>query len=202
MAIKTSRIMKAGKPQRTYRGEAEARFLLNLLNREGMMRQESLPGIILALQELGDCRSMSRNRLWREQSPKIQAMDKILRQFQARPLLRLLSPPLGDGFRLEWQRIEGDDLELQAVLRAVRLTQEGQIASLKKCANPDCKLWLFARFGHQRFCSESCKENFHQSNEADKKRRREWARENYKTRKILDSGSKVAATFKRKKNAK
>ena len=202
MAIKTSRVRKAGKPERTYRGEAEARFLVNLLNRGGMMHQESLPGIILALQELGDCRSMSRNRLWREQLPKIQAMDKILRQFQARPLLRLLSPPLGDGFRLEWQRIEGDDLELQAVLRAVRLTQEGQIASLKECANPDCKLWLFARFEHQRFCSESCKEYFHRFNEADKKRRRDWARENYNTRKILESGSKAAAKFKRKKNAK
>ena len=202
MAINTSRIRKAGTPERTYRGEAEARFLVNLLNRGGMMHQESLPGIILALQELGDCRSMSRDRLWREKSPKIQAMNKILRQFQARPLLRLLSPPLGDGFRLEWQRIEGDDLELQAVLRAVKLTQEGQIASLKKCANPDCNLWLFARFEHQRFCSESCKEYFHRFNEADKKRRREWARENYNTRKILESGSKAAAKFKRKKNAK
>ena len=174
---------------------------MNLLNREGMMHQEALPGIISALQKLDECQAIDRRRFVREQLPKIDAMNKTLQQFQARPILRPLSP-LGNGFRLEWQRIEGSDLELMAALRAVELTQEGQIASLKECANPDCKRWLFARFKHQRFCSESCKEDFHQFNEADKKRRREWARENYKTRKILESGSKVAAKFKRKKNAK
>lgn len=194
MVIETSRVRKTGEAERTYRGEKEARFLVNELNKEGMTQQHSLRGIIMALQELG-CQSMSQTRFWREQEPKIHAVGKILRQYQARPNLRP-QPGLRAGFRLEWQRIDGDDLELLAVLSAVKLAQEGRIASLKQCANTNCEQWLFARFRHQRFCSEACKEMFHRTDETDKERRRKWARDNYQIRKERDLGSWKAAQMK------
>jgi predicted RNA-binding Zn ribbon-like protein len=194
MVIKASRVRKTEKPHRIYQGEAKARFLVNLLNQWRMIPLDSLRGIMLALQKLGECQSMSRQRLLRKQLPQIEAMNKILRRYQARPRLRLLSP--GDGFRLEWQRIGDDDLELWGVLTAVELAQEGRIAKLKKCANPNCKRWLFARFKHQRFCSVACHEMFHRTDEADKERRRKWAKNNYQSHKELELGSRKAAQTK------
>jgi len=188
MPIKTSRVRNASKPERTYHGEAEAQFLVGQLNQGGMIERDSLREIIRPLQELGECQSKSPSRIrssdpgHRERLLKAEtankAVNKILRQYEARPHLRLLAP-LGEEFRLEWQRAEGADLELQAVLSAVKLAQEGRISSLKECANPNCRLWLFARFNHQRFCSETCKELFHRTDEQEKARRRNWAKHNY-----------------------
>lgn len=78
--------------------------------------------------------------------------------------------------------------QLFLVLTIVEIARAGRIVSLKQCEN--CHKWLFARFPHQRFCSETCKDHYHRSNEADKKRRRDWARENYRTRKVLETGNK------------
>jgi hypothetical protein len=170
--MKTSRIRNA-EAKRTYRGEEEARFLLSLLNegrtihvhlRVARIVQDSLREIILALQELGECQPMTRQRLvsgdptQTEQMRKIEVVNKFLRKYQARPLLR-------------------------AVLIAVELAQEGRIASLKECANPNCKRWLFARFKHQKFCPDrNCKDLFHQNDPAEREARSKQAKENYKYR--------------------
>ena len=191
MAIKTRRVPKKVKAERTYRGEAEALFLVNELNKRHMAPRDTLCGIIQALQELTEYQPTNQQRPLAEQTLRIRAINKILRQYQARPLLRLLSPRR-DSFRIEWQRTDEDDLELLAVLRAIELAQERRIASLKECSNPNCKRWLFARFAHQRFCSEACKEMFHRTDGADKERRRKWARDNYQSRKELELGSRKA----------
>jgi hypothetical protein len=170
MAMQTSRVRKAVMAERTYRGEAAARFLVGQLNK-GLINSEPIRGIILALQE------MSSGPTQRKQS-SIEAANKILSAYQARPRLRPESKAR-DGFRLDWQRLEGDDLELRVVLRALELAQEGRIASLKECANPNCKQWLFARFKHHRFCSDVCKELFHRTDPQEKARRRDWAKDNY-----------------------
>src|ERR1019366_10302358 len=153
----SSHVRKAG-TQRTYRGEAEARFLLSQLNEGRTIDRDSLRQIILALQELGDCRPMTRQRLWSrdpsqlEEMRKIEAVNKFLRQYEAWPRLRLPSP-FGGPMRLDWRstpksntaatRLRRDaNLELRAVLIAVELAQDGRITSLKQCANPDCKRWL------------------------------------------------------------
>ena len=148
-----------------------------------MIHRDSLRQIILALQDLGNCQPMSRQRLLSgdpaqiAQIRNVEAVNKLLRQYEARPRLRLPSP-LGGGIRLAW-RCAGKDIELNAVLVAVELARQGRIASLKKCPNSDCKRWLFAKFAHSRFCSEDCKNTFHRENPDEKKRRQEWARNNY-----------------------
>jgi len=147
-----------------------------------MIHRDRLRQIISALQELGDCRRMSRLLLSGDpaqiaQMRKIETVNKLLRQYEARPRLRLPSP-FGGGIRLEW-RCAGKDVELNAVLIAVELARLGRIASLKECANSDCKRWFFAKFAHSRFCSEDCKNTFHRENPDEKKRRREWAQNNY-----------------------
>jgi hypothetical protein len=169
--------------ERTYRGEEEARFLLSQLNEKRMIHRDRLRQIILALQELGDCRQITRQRILSgdptqiEEMRKIETVNKFLRQYEARPRLRLPSP-FGGGIRLAW-RCAGKDIELNAVLIAVELARQGRIASLKECTNSDCKRWFFAKFAHSRFCSEDCKNTFHRENPDEKKRRREWARNNY-----------------------
>lgn len=97
--------------------------------------------------------------------------------------LKWLPNPRGDGF-----------LELLAVLEIIKIAQAGRISSLKQCEQ--CHRWLLVRFLHQRFCSPECKERFHATNEADKKRRRDWARANYQSRKELELGSRKAAQRK------
>jgi hypothetical protein len=42
-----------------------------------------------------------------------------------------------------------------------------------------CGQWYFARFAHQRFCSERCRETFWESSEERKEKKRQRARENY-----------------------
>jgi hypothetical protein len=197
---------------RKYRGEEEAHFLLSQLNDERTIDHESLRQLILALQELGDCRPITRQRFWGgdptqgEEMRKIKAVNKFLRRYEAWPRLRQPSP-FGGTIRLEWRstpksntdatRLRRDaNLELKTVLIAVELAQEGRIASLKQCANPNCKRWLFARFKHQKFCSEACYELFHRTDPQEKKRRCNWAKENYRSRKELELGSRKAAQRK------
>jgi hypothetical protein len=123
------------------------------------------------------------------------AVNRFLTRYLAIPgispdYLYELNPKLR-GWRLEWRRTgmrEQPFIELGLVLDVVKIASAGRISSLKQCA--ECRRWLFARFPHQRFCSESCKEHFHRSNETDKKRRREWARKNYWAHKALDLGTK------------
>jgi len=194
MAIKTRRVQKTARAERTYRGETEALFLVNELNKRLRTARGTLRETVHALQALSEYQSLPLG----EQRLKISRINKVLQQYHARPLLRG-DRRRKDGFRLEWQSNEGDDLELLAVLRAVELAQGGRIASLKECSNPDCKRWLFARFAHQRFCSEACKELFHSTDEADKERRRNWARDNYKSRKELELGSRKAIQTERGK---
>jgi hypothetical protein len=78
---------------------------------------------------------------------------------------------------------------LDAVFQVAR---NGAINALRQC--DQCQRWKFARRpAKDRFCSPECRERFHRTNEADKARRRKWARENYQTRKTLEAGSTKAA---------
>lgn len=68
--------------ERTYRGEEEARFLLSQLNEGRIINRDSLRQIILALQELGDCRPMTRRILSGdpaqiEEIRKVEAVNKV-----------------------------------------------------------------------------------------------------------------------------
>lgn len=106
--------------------------------------------------------------------------EEAKKQSSAQYFLQISWTLLGDQYE--------KNHELFLVLDIMEIAQAGRIDSLKQCEN--CRKWLFARFPHQRFCSENCKEHFHRSNEADKKRRREWARQNYRAHKALDAGSR------------
>jgi len=132
------------------------------------------------------------------------SINGLLDRYRAKPFLLISDVHPHLGWELTWvSRSSGTSHqthELQALLAIVEVAREGRISALKQCEQ--CRKWLFARFSHQRFCSEDCKEQFHRTNEADKKRRREWARENYWTRKVLETGSRTVKTAKRVRKIK
>jgi hypothetical protein len=125
----------------------------------------------------------------------------ILHQYTASPSLTLRWPQPEAGkqpdatWKLEWSRADGQALlDLDFALDALEIFKAGKISSLKQCEV--CGNWFLARFPHQKFCSAECKDRFHTTNEADKTRRREWARANYQSRKELELGSRKAAKAK------
>jgi hypothetical protein len=94
----------------------------------------------------------------------------------------------------EWDRYwkqKGDeslDVELLMVDYVSELLLLGRMSALKPCAR--CGDWLFARFSHQRFCSDDCYKQFHKANEADKRRRAKWARDHYRKSRKAASNKK------------
>jgi|ERR1017187_3031017 hypothetical protein len=134
---------------------------------------------------------------------KFEAVDRILRRYTATPGIYadfdLDHKSDSRRWQLVWSRAgkKHPFLSVDFVLLIADLASTGRILSVKQCEN--CRKWLFAGFPHQRFCSEDCKEHFHRFNEADKKRRRDWARKNYQTRKVLEAGSITAASIRRRK---
>lgn len=197
MAIQTSRSRKA-RAKRTFQGEDEARFLLLQMNDGRMVHRDTLQEIVLTLQSLQPItpitgqRGLSCDPSLKEQTQRIEDVNRILRQYEAVPVITQLAPMSGSGFKLAWRRT-GDsatrngqtkgsaDSELSAALIAVRLAEQGRINALRQC--PNCTRWLFAKFAHSRFCSEDCKNNFHREDPDEKKRRREWAKNNYRLHK-------------------
>jgi predicted nucleic acid-binding Zn ribbon protein len=120
-------------------------------------------------------------------------INRLLSRYAALPDLNAhIGRPLNQ-WNMNWLPLDSKRVDFhdqQMILKVIDIALAGRISSIKQC--DDCRKWLIARFPHQRFCSEECKEHFHRSNEADKKRRRDWARNNYQTRKILETGSKNA----------
>jgi hypothetical protein len=125
------------------------------------------------------------------------AVNDCLSQYLAIPVVTLDSP-CGDldrksplvirGWSLQWERVNRwpmlkptgtQHVEMGAALVAVNLAQTGRLGSLKQCKQ--CQRWLFARFSHQLFCSEGCKDIFHHTDPDEKKRRRDWAKKYYRT---------------------
>ena len=113
------------------------------------------------------------------------ALNRLFARYQLTPVILPGSPTTNPDltWRLAWWR-EGHPqpfAEFAKVLMIERLASEGRLSKLQQCSF--CKRWMLARFSHQRFCSGHCKDSFHRSDPADKRRRREWARENYRIHK-------------------
>jgi hypothetical protein len=150
-------------------------------------------------------RAMSRNKK-SAGSPEVErsrnSLNRFLRRYAARPMIlpgypgQERSPR---GWHLEWIRIGTQKQlhsELRLMLHVVDIMLAGRITFLRQCGQ--CGSWFFGRQQNQRFCPGGvCQQEFHQFSEADRKRRREWARQNYQTRKELELGSRKAAKRKR-----
>src|SRR5215469_7067473 len=92
-----SRYSRVRKHQRKYRGEAEASILLQQLNDTRPIVSAPLRQVVLALQNLADCQPqpMTRQRVLGgdpsqlKEKRNIEAVNRLLRRYEARPCLRL-----------------------------------------------------------------------------------------------------------------
>jgi hypothetical protein len=134
-------------------------------------------------------------------------LSRFLSRFGASPRMQL-QPALGSGVRpgtvywqLSWVPLGGEGrfwYEVPLLLEIVQVARSGSINALRQC--DQCQRWMFARRpAIDRFCKSECRDLFHRTNESDKTRRRDWARENYQTRKELEIGSRKTASRKGRK---
>jgi hypothetical protein len=128
-------------------------------------------------------------------------LDRFLLRFEASPRMQLV-PAMKPGVRegtvfwgLSWIAARQQVrywYEMRLLNAVVEIAKNGGIKALRQCEH--CQKWLFARRpAIDRFCTSECRELFHRTNEADRKRRRDWARENYQSRKELELGSRKKA---------
>src|SRR6185437_4417975 len=65
--------------------------------------------------------------------------------------------------------------DAEMIFRIVRLGERGLLARVRTCAK--CGRWFYAKFNHQRFCTNRCQVLHYQTSEEWKARRRESYRE-------------------------
>ena len=109
--------------------------------------------------------------------------DRLLARYVVRPVLCFIDPggKFDFGFdqhsRARFNPIE----EWQAIQAIMELGEHGLLGNLKECAQ--CHRWMFARFSHQRFCSEGCRQAHFRSSEEFKAGRRAYMRRLYHLKK-------------------
>jgi hypothetical protein len=69
--------------------------------------------------------------------------------------------------------------EADAIASILRLAERGYLDSLCRCHS--CDKWIYARFNHQRFCGEPCKQRDFRNTDEWRARQREYMREHRKT---------------------
>jgi len=132
-------------------------------------------------------------------------LDRFLSRFAARPHIQL-QPVMDSGgqsakvfWELSWMALRESRFWYEPSLlnEVIQVAKSGSINALRQC--DQCLRWMFARRPViDRFCTPSCRDLFHRTNESDKKRRRDWARQNYQSRKELQLGSRKAAARKKR----
>jgi hypothetical protein len=77
-------------------------------------------------------------------------------------------------FHWKSNKPEGDLL-----LHLVRLSETNLLDRVRRCSK--CRIWFFARFRHQRYCTTRCQQSAYKTSEEWKDRRRKYMREYRRT---------------------
>jgi hypothetical protein len=183
---------------RTFSGEQDAITILNVLNlsyrddeyarsREASDAKDRVLSVIKQISRLldrivqTDGWPMNFEEMPRHLTESFVTLNKTLRRYTATPMLiPLKSEPRGwDVVACRFEHLSV--AEFAAVHDLVRLAKQNRFRQLKLC---DCGKWYFARFSHQRFCSEKCRIQFWENSEDRKSQKRAKAREYYEFHKI------------------
>ena len=176
---------------RTYLGEPTAKRLLKRLNaqprKKSAYRIERLLEAALEMSKrmVAAVESAKVKRLERSRLPGLakgafamemcREINSILGEYRLKPVL---FPQEQDRWAIDrWSIVwdsarkginTQDALDLQDFLD---LAREGLLPRLKRCANPKCRRWFYARFAHQRFDSERCQQETFRSDPGWKQKR-------------------------------
>lgn len=66
--------------------------------------------------------------------------------------------------------------ESQALHALLELAKQGLLERFRRCGDPECGRWFYARFHHQKFHSPECQQRFFKSSDKWKSRRAEYMR--------------------------
>jgi hypothetical protein len=186
---------------REYRGEGEARPLIEWLNwaaskaigsephRMGLERVLGAKDAILQLQDAEKMvREGTRKAKWKEFEDEASSINARLMQYEFSYALDLSKQK-----PISWRMRENEDptsefhlpKETTAIHQVIELAKQSLLNKVRKC---DCGSYFFARLPAQRFHSKECRVRFWEASEGRKKRRREKAREYYS----LHKSGKVA----------
>jgi hypothetical protein len=165
--------MKKAKRRFTYYGEEAATPLVRWLNDGG----DKLPTIVNLLKfahKYHDAKDPKVKHLYMTQ------VDSILLDFRFAPVIA----EMNDRWTIAWGYAGQPGVREQpevreqamAILFLLDLAEMGVWRNLKRCEKSDCQKWFFARFGHQRYCSDECRIAVLQHDPARKKQRAEQMR--------------------------
>lgn len=181
--------------KRSYKGELEARELVDFLNgadpkeQDGMKRVQRIMECFHRLRQIHRKYPVSKWEKYKAGVPN-EVIGKPRKPTELAEAERLLEEELyryqmnptvdSDGWP-EWGVIMSDDMsdcpmgEPAAVETLTELARHRLLEKVQKCA-ADCGKWFYVRFPHQRFCSEGCKDKARRSRPGFKKKWRDYMR--------------------------
>jgi hypothetical protein len=117
-------------------------------------------------------------------------LERLNRSLREHPVfMQVMEAPRrgrNDPYRLQtaWRLADeqkGESPLSDLIVTLLKITDSGRFGLIMECKL--CSKWFFARVRTQNFCSDACRNEFHVSNPGDKRRRAEWARKSYQSRK-------------------
>ena len=180
---------------RQFSGQREAQILVDFLNGSIPDRKALAPRarrsvlnvltqtreLLQTLKDTTDIYGQGFGKLPRERElpreirDKFQALNRTLAKYTTSPIFYPDQSPrqwsVTNVYNQRHSPVEGS-----AVGAMVRLADQNLLDRLLQCG---CGKWMFARFSHQRFCSEACRVKFWETSEERKEKKRQAARENY-----------------------
>lgn len=181
--------------KRSYAGEAEARELVDFLNSDDPEEQGGRKRVQRVMESFHEVLRLRRNypvSKWEKYSAPAPAevigkprkptelgeaerlLGNELWRYQMNPTLDLEGWP-------DWGPVSSDDMaewpmgEPAAIETIVELSQRRLLPRVQKC-RAGCGAWFYARFPHQRFCSQACKDRERRSRPKYKKYWRDYMR--------------------------
>jgi hypothetical protein len=188
---------------RTYRGEAEAADLLNWLNARkcGQEEEHARDKVARVIALVQSMREQAQTLARRKPSEGwLRDQNEVYEFFLEYTYSDRVDYDGESG--LKWsvchnREFSLDDVDGQAeAMATIRdLDKMGKLAQVRKC---ECGRYFFDRFPNRRprerrFCSTECRERFWEQSPDRQEQKRDWAKDNYKSRKELQLGSRKAA---------
>ena len=100
--------------------------------------------------------------------PEREAINQKLKRYKVYPVLFM---QIEEALIVTW---ESANRAATMVDLIVRLAQAGYVLRVRRCK--ECEKWFFARFNHQLFCSQKCRQKDFRQSEKGKQRRADYMR--------------------------
>ena len=101
--------------------------------------------------------------------PALKAINQKLKRYKVYPRLFV---QIEEALLVNW---ESANSAATMVNMIVRLAQAGYLLRVRRCK--ECEKWFFARFNHQLFCSQKCRQKDFNQSEKGRQHRADYMRD-------------------------